>query len=196
MATMDEWHAWSFPGGRGWTHWAPITEATLRTVPVQAGAYVLGLPPSRLPKGGLGRLLAADPHGLLDVGESSQLQKRLRLLRACASAEGTRGHMAGWRLGSGGLLAKLEVSVEELRVSWSIAADRSESYRLEGDVLRRYYDLFGELPPLNYKFNWSVSSKTRPEQVDTSRCFIRDTGSTSNEVCAPDLPRSAGDSPA
>lgn len=156
MATMDEWHAWSFPGGDKWTHWAPLSEDTLRTVPSQAGAYVVGLPPSRLEKEGLGRLLATDPHGLLDVGESSQLQKRLRLLRACASTDGTRGHMAGWRLGSGGLLAKLAVPVEELRVSWCTADDRSESYRLEGDVLRRYYDLFGELPPLNYKFNWSV----------------------------------------
>jgi hypothetical protein len=148
-----------FPSGEEWTDWRPLNSETLAAVPGQPGAYVLSLP-AGLP---LGRLLHADPHRLLDIGESSNLRRRLDSLRRCATEAGTPGHMAGWRLGTMGLLARLECSAEELRVSWRAARTKEEAYAHEGFILRAYFDLFGELPPLNYKFNWSAFTEVESE---------------------------------
>ncbi|MFI5302569.1 MAG: hypothetical protein ACHREM_31145 [Polyangiales bacterium] len=57
--------------------------------------------------------------------------------------------MAGWRLGTGGLLDRLGLKPSDLRFSWCGAASKDEAYRIEGTLLRGYYELFGELPPLN-----------------------------------------------
>lgn len=153
------WQAWTFPDGENWTDWCMLSSSTLDAVPSQPGAYVLGLPEG-LP---LGRLLHADPHRLLDIGEASNLRRRLESLRRCARVPGTPGHMAGWRLGTMGLLARLECSVEELRVSWCVAPTKEDAYAREGFLLHTYFDLFGELPPLNYKFNWSAFTDVEVE---------------------------------
>jgi hypothetical protein len=63
--------------------------------------------------------------------------------------------MARWRLGSMGLL-RLGLRPDQLRLSICYAGSKDEAYRIEGTILRIYYDLFGELLPLNYKFNWSA----------------------------------------
>ncbi|MEO7034455.1 MAG: hypothetical protein ABI548_11180 [Polyangiaceae bacterium] len=154
MITLLDWNKWRFPGGDAWSDWHALEPATIEALAVKPGAYVVGLPESF---GSLRRLLAADEHGLLDVGESGELRTRLRHLFRCATVKGQRGHMAGWRLGTGGLVDKLGITAQELRISWCYAEDGSdeEAYRLEGTILQSYFDLFGELPPLNYKFNWS-----------------------------------------
>jgi len=151
VTQLEAWHAWSFRSGSAWTDWHAFSPSTLALVSATPGAYVLGLP-AGVP---LGRLLRADPHRLLDVGEASNLNKRLNTLWRCATTQGTPGHMAGWRLGSMQLLARLGCRADELRVSWCMAGTKSEAYSHEGALLRTYFDLFGELPPLNYKFNWS-----------------------------------------
>jgi hypothetical protein len=62
--------------------------------------------------------------------------------------------MAGWRLGSFGLLERLGGKVDNLQFSYRKATSKEDAYRIEGQMLRVYFDIFGELPPLNYKFNW------------------------------------------
>lgn len=157
MASHDEWKRWSFKGGHEWCDWMPFSTSTFDAIRAQPGAYVLGLPDHRGP---LGRLLGQDPHGLLDVGEAESLRDRLAALRRCATTRGQCGHMAGWRLGSMGLLARLDLRPEDLRLSVCYAGSKVEAYAIEGAILRDYYDLFGELPPLNYKFNWSTWEDT------------------------------------
>ncbi len=152
--TPKQWADWKYDaGGAPWTHWRPLSVEVIRTeVPAGPGAYVLGLPDERP----LGRLLGQDPHGILDIGESAGLRQRLGDLLRCAGQAGERGHMAGWRLGSAGLLARLGIPVAKLRVSWCSAETKDDAYFIEGSLLRDYYELFGELPPLNYKFNWAA----------------------------------------
>ncbi|CAN96796.1 hypothetical protein predicted by Glimmer/Critica [Sorangium cellulosum So ce56] len=150
---IEAWTNWNFKGGDRWNDWQPLSTEVIADVQQKAGAYVLGLPASKRP---LGRLIQAEPHGLLDVGESRNLNQRLRNLYRCMSTEGERGHMAGWRLGSGGLLRQLNLTPSQFQVSWCYAPTKDEAYRVEGTILRAYYSLFGELPPLNYKFNWST----------------------------------------
>jgi len=67
--------------------------------------------------------------------------------------------MAGWRLGTLRLLKRLGVAAEDLLVDWHEVADKDEAYEWEGWLLRTYFQIFGELPPLNYKFNWSAFSE-------------------------------------
>lgn len=122
------------------------------------GVYLLAIPLKRTsnePKP-LGRFLATDPHGLVDIGEAENLWKRLCSLFDCTSNMGKTGHMAGWRLGSLGLLRKIGCKTEDLLVSWYHIKSKNKSYEREGTILKTYFELFGELPPLNYKYNWSA----------------------------------------
>jgi len=155
--SIGEWHAWEFEGSETWTNWRSLSEVSVAAAPAAAGAYVLGIPATRgSNRARIGRLLADDLNGVLDIGESGHLRKRLQDLHRCISTPGQVGHMAGWRLGSFGLLEKLRVSVSDLRVSWRSTQSKEDAYRVEGEMLRWYFDIFGELPPLNYKFNWTT----------------------------------------
>ncbi len=149
--TLKNWSDWDFHGAGQWMEWLPLTDAELKDVPEGAGAYIIGLKRDHI-----GRLLADDPHAVVDIGESVRLQGRLRDFRRCAGSAGQQGHMAGWRLGSFGLLGRLGVTVADLRFSYRPAQNKDDAYRIEGEMLRMYFDIFGELPPLNYKFNWAT----------------------------------------
>lgn len=149
--TMQDWRDWEFRGAGQWMEWLPLTNEEVAAVPEGAGAYIVGIRRDRI-----GRLLADDPHAIVDVGESARLRVRLRDFMRCAGSAGQEGHMAGWRLGSFGLLERLGVTVSDLRFSYCQAQDKDDAYRIEGEMLRMYFDLFGELPPLNYKFNWTT----------------------------------------
>jgi hypothetical protein len=98
----------------------------------------------------MSRLLGVDEQGVLDIGESKNLRKRLRALAACASADGVKGHMAGWRYRYLQLHEKLP---GDLVVAWRYG---DESYKLEAVTMTNYVNAFGELPPLNYQFNWRL----------------------------------------
>lgn len=151
--SLTAWHAWSFlPERDEWTDYVKFSPDNIAKAPTLPGTYVLGLPGGRP----IGRLLGTDRIGVLDVGESKDLRKRLSDLYRCASTAGQTGHMAGWRLGSLGLLSRLGVEIDKLRIFWRETETEDQAYRLEGRILRTYYELFGELPPLNYQFNWST----------------------------------------
>ena len=153
IISATRWLKWSFPEGRGWTRWRRFTNATIAEAPIDAGTYALGISRS----GGLGRLLGADPHAVLDIGRSVTLRSRLSTLKACADTPKMTGHMAGWRLGTLGLLHRLGVtSSDDLRVSWSPQPDVTAAHHHESFLLRAYFELFGELPPLNYQTNWAA----------------------------------------
>lgn len=148
--TQREWADWSFPDGDRWTDWRSISDETLRGVPNAPGAYIIGIGRS------IHRLLLEDPHGILDIGQSSNLRVRLAAFARCADGDNVRGHMAGWRLGAAGLLRKLDLERSALQVSWIEVRGEHNAYFAESRLLLSYYSLFGELPPLNYQFNWSA----------------------------------------
>lgn len=149
--TLTDWRRWEFLGAGKWMQWLPLTDAVLAEVPEGAGAYIIGIRRDKI-----GRLLADDPHAVVDIGESVRLRGRLRDFVRCAGNPGQEGHMAGWRLGKLGLLERLGVAVTDLRFTYRGARDKDDAYRIEGEMLRLYFELFGELPPLNYKYNWAT----------------------------------------
>lgn len=148
---LEQWGKWQFSDGSNWMPWHNITDNTISKMPKKAGAYVIGLANDH----GLHRLLEKDPHGILDIGDADNLQLRLSNFKNCASHLGTGGHMTGWRLGTMGILKRMNISVEQLQVSWYETKDKKEAYLCQLQIFKMYLQLFGELPPLNYKFNWA-----------------------------------------
>lgn len=161
LASLKQWSNWNFKSRGRFRGWRRLTPEILGQVPMAPGVYLLAWPkpqaaPAPRP---IGRLLAKDPHGILDIGEAGRLQTRLTQLCACCAQRGVEGHMAGWRLGTLRLLRRLGVNAEDLLVDWYEVVDKDEAYEWEGWLLRNYFHIFGELPPLNYKFNWSAFSE-------------------------------------
>lgn len=158
--TIQQWSDWTFPNRGRFTDWRLFVEVVGKA-PKDPGVYFLAVPsvqePMRPRK--LCRFLNEDPHGLLDIGEAANLQRRLQVLYKCATNRGAPGHMAGWRLGSMGLIDRLGCKADQLLVSWFKLESKDEAYHWEGRMLNVYFSIFGELPPLNYKFNWSEFSK-------------------------------------
>lgn len=145
------WQRWWFERRtHPWTRWSNLTADLVAAELPDAGCYVLACPSWRPVE----RLLDTDPHGLLDIGESGNLGRRLRELFRCITKPEATGHMAGWRIGTLGLLSELKVDVSELRLSWCILPSKGAAELEEGRIMKIYFDRFGELPPVNYKANW------------------------------------------
>ena len=98
------------------------------------------------------RAVGTDEHGVLTIGESDNLRRRLAAFVRCARNPGASGHMAGWRFN----YASFEkvFPLETLWVSWYPTIDKATAYAKEGEMLALYLAEHFELPPLNYKFNW------------------------------------------
>ena len=131
----------------GWTPWQSLAQLDLKSVTQNPGAYAIsaGKP--------ISRAIGIDSEGILDIGESRSLRQRLRAFIRCATRYGDEGHMAGWRFGF--FRYSRHFPFESLLVRWREATTKQEAYELEGRMLVDYLHAHGELPPLNYSFNWS-----------------------------------------
>ena len=146
---VDLWNRSNSALWKDWNNGFRLEDAVARIPSGTSGAYLLGLMDERRKSIPITRLCGEDPHGVLDIGESDDLKDRLGKLSTCLTKEGARGHMAGWRYT---FLRLKELLPGDLYVCWCSAED---SYELEGKMLWAYTSAFRELPPLNYKFNWS-----------------------------------------
>lgn len=96
-----------------------------------------------------------DVLGIIDIGQSNHLWNRINQFHRCLGMQDRDkcGHMAGWRFRW--LELSIDFSVEKLRVAWRNTKDNERPDDVEAKAMRCYINLFKELPPLNYKFNWS-----------------------------------------
>lgn len=131
----------------GWTGWENLLEVDLKRVTTGPGAYVIAT--DRL----LRRAVGEDELGILDIGETGALRNRFRKFLLCSGTQRERGHMAGWRYCFFCLDRHFKRS--RLRVRWIDADAKVAAHAIEGQVLLTYLRNHSELPPLNYKFNWS-----------------------------------------
>lgn len=132
---------------KGWEpEWLKLTEH-FKEAPASAGAYMISADRA------IHRAVGVDEQGILTIGESDNLRRRLSAFIRCARIEGAAGHMAGWRFN----FAKFEKQfpLDTLWVSWFPTADKAAAYSKEGQMLALYLAQHYELPPLNYKFNWT-----------------------------------------
>ena len=139
---MDDLNVWE-----GWSDWAKLAELTLEAIENAPGTYAIAT------REEIARVVGKDPDGILDVGESEYLRDRLRAFIRCAQDPDAYGHMAGVRfafLGFSGIFP-----FDSLWVRWRLTKNKAEAYAMEGRLLSAYVNLHKELPPLNYKYNWS-----------------------------------------
>lgn len=132
---------------QGWEpEWLKLTEH-YRSAPTTPGAYLICADRD------INRAVGVDEHGILTIGESENLRRRLSAFVRCAKTPAAAGHMAGWRFN----YASFEkvFPLESLWVSWYPTANKALAYAKEGEMLGLYLAEHYELPPLNYKFNWS-----------------------------------------
>jgi hypothetical protein len=138
-------------GSIRWTPWKPLaTCQEQRLIPPGPGAYRI-----RCRGCTIGRVVGRDREGVLDIGKSVHLRRRLAAFFRCVTADHARhGHMAGWRYRDLGL--HRHFPPDRLEVCWCEAEDEDEALRLEAKALEDYAKLHGELPPLNYGSNWAA----------------------------------------
>ena len=148
MDHLERWHNTRSGVWHRWTNWVSLQTA-VKKAPEEPGGYVLGI---WLPETGasrtIHRLLGDDNHGVLDIGASVDLRRRIGELLRCVTTDDALGHMAGWRYRALELHKRLE---GELRIAWRPGA---EGIVVEAELMQHYLNSFGELPPLNYQFNW------------------------------------------
>jgi hypothetical protein len=132
----------------GWTEWVPLIGLDLSMVPCGPGAYVIATDRP------INRAVGVDQEGFLDVGESGKLRDRLWGFRECVTDRGAERHSAGWRFAF--FRFERHFPVASLRLRWVSEESKALAYRAEGRLLLAYLLRHGELPPLNYKFNWQA----------------------------------------
>src|SRR5262249_46633196 len=132
----------------GWTEWTTLIDLDLATVPQGPGTSVIATDRP------INRAVGTDPEGFLDVGESGRLSDRLWGFRQCVTVPGAEWHSARWRFAFFRFGRHFPVST--LRVRWVATEAKAQAYRVEGRLLLAYLLCHGELPPLNYKFNWDA----------------------------------------
>lgn len=130
---------------KSWTDWEKFDG--LDDLPTSPGAYVISASEP------IKRIQDSDPNGILSIGETDNLQKRLKMFWRCANGEQHRGHTAGWRYRE--LDMQKLFPLKTLRFRWKEVPTKEAAYQLEGELLRAYAKQHFELPPLNYKYNWS-----------------------------------------
>lgn len=130
----------------GWTEWLPLVD-NIPKAPSKPGAYMIAA------KKTLNRAVGRDEQGILGIGESDNLKRRLKDFLGCAGGTKASGHMAGFRYRRFGYQSVFPL--ETLWVCWREVEDKDAAYALEGALLGEYLAQHFELPPLNYKFNWS-----------------------------------------
>lgn len=143
LTIMPDEYEWG-----GWTDWTPLESLDLKTVSSGPGAYIIA---ANRP---LQRAVSVDPYGFLTIGESGSLRRRFKDFIRCASTRHQEGHMAGWRYAF--FRFHRHYPLATLGVRWIEADDKGEAYRAEGRVMFDYLKRHAELPPLNYKFNWTM----------------------------------------
>lgn len=134
-----------------WTKWTPqwqnLLALDLKSVTTGPGAYVIatGNP--------LKRAVGEDELGILDIGETGALRDRFRKFIRCSGERFQKGHMAGWRYCF--FCLDRVFTRAKLQVRWIETQTKQAAHAIEGEVLLAYLRNHCELPPLNYKFNWS-----------------------------------------
>lgn len=135
---LDEWP--------GWGDWTSFGALAWDTVPVGPGTYMIAARRS------INRAVGVDQEGILDIGTSKHLRRRLNEFWQCASSRRPAGHMAGWRFAYYEMARHFPLAT--LYVCWRSAATADEAAREEGRLLDEYVRQHMESPPLNYSASW------------------------------------------
>ena len=121
--------------------WMYLTKMSLDDIPKKAGIYEIRMPRS------INRLIGKDKEGILEIGQSNNLQVRLKRFYTAATG-GKASHSEGLRFHHLRLASKLDVKTDHLKMCFR-EIDKIKLKSAEKGYLSRYQKKYGELPPLN-----------------------------------------------
>jgi hypothetical protein len=124
-----------------WSKWINLTKENLKKVPEESGIYKISYPKK------INRLKGSDKDGILMIGMSSNLRKRINEFFLDIKKKGEPKsfyHSEGYRF----WVLKLEeyFPIEKLRFKFMVTKNNKKT---EEDELVKYQDRYLELPPLN-----------------------------------------------
>lgn len=126
----------------GWTEWNNLLGPSgLMAAPPEPGCYMLA---ANIP---LSRAVGCDQEGILYIGSTGHILRRLRAFSNSAARPDVAGHIAGWRY-SANMMNKY-FPLESIWVSWRVM-DILKAKDEEAKLLADYVGQHMEMPPLNY----------------------------------------------
>lgn len=141
-----------------WTEWTPFSAVSWKAIPTGPGTYMIGAHRA------LHRAVGIDEQGILDIGQSKFLRRRLRTFWQCANAESAIGHMAGWRFQKYKMARHFPLG--KLHVCWRHFGTAAEAIVEEARLIEAYVHQHMESPPLNYAASWRHLNETEDELID------------------------------
>jgi len=129
-----------------WTDWQEIHEPSGHRAPA---VYMVRLVRATGRVFALNRLLERDANGILCIGNSANMERRLR--RFIAGMDTGEGHAPANRLYRLRQCTAFDQVFPKARYEYRFlrAEDKAQAEQFEIALLRRYFRCYGELPPLN-----------------------------------------------
>lgn len=130
-----------------WSEWQSLNIENIRNLPTSPGCYKISCSKP------INRLFGTDDEGILNIGESKDLNQRLDQFIKAVTIPDHMDIVKGDNHSAGGKFSLLrlqeEFPVESLRFKFAITESKEEAERLEAKELERYEDSYLEFPPLN-----------------------------------------------
>jgi len=131
-----------------WSPWISFSEVDRYRIPAKPGVYEIRCVSGRGKPFEIYRASGVDEHGILSIGETSNLSDRLHGFRRTIQPHTKRSsHAAGWyyvSLGYNRVFKK-----EKLQFKYKVTGTKKQAQKEEFILLCKYRSQFLDLPPLN-----------------------------------------------
>lgn len=126
----------------GWSKWRKLNRHELACVPKNSGVYQIACGDRKF----IGRLLEEDMDCILFIGQSVNLNRRIKQFLGSISEENRSGvHSGGNRFYNLGL----QKFIKKLKFRFMSAENPDKAKAMEESLLERYQWEYGEVPALN-----------------------------------------------
>ena len=125
-----------------WSKWKKFTEDNLKGNPKEPGIYRIRIQGIKI-----SRFLGEDKNGILAIGKSNNIWRRLKSF--FRSANGKKGHSEGRTLYLILKNKKSGLDIENLEYSYCLTKSDEQAIEYEELEIKKYFNKFGEVPPLN-----------------------------------------------
>ncbi len=125
-----------------WTKWQKFEVENLKGNPKEPGIYRIRIRGIKIC-----RFLGEDKNGILAIGKSNNIFRRLK--QFFRSTSGKKGHSEGKTLHLILKSGKLKLDTKNLEYSYCLTETDEQAFKCEELEIKKYFKKFGEVPPLN-----------------------------------------------
>jgi hypothetical protein len=133
-------------------NWWRLETTLLEKVPPKPGVYIIRWIKDGKPTK-IGRLKGIDPQGILYIGSTKNLKRRISTLIKSLENKNIKHGRINHTMVKSYIFFSLSniIKISELEITWIELDNTEEAQAQELSALKYYGDKFGELPPLNLK---------------------------------------------